>query len=67
MDKGDLISLITSDIELLEVYYAHTVFPIAIVALTTIVMVSFIDMSTYVLDSIYGIDSMDKVQSAWKQ
>lgn len=37
-----MISLITSDIELLEVYYAHTVYPIAIAALTTIVMVSFI-------------------------
>lgn len=37
-----MISLITSDIELLEVYYAHTVSPIAIAALTTIVMVSFI-------------------------
>ena len=26
-DKGDLISVITSDIELLEVFYAHTVSP----------------------------------------
>lgn len=87
-----MISLITSDIELLEVYYAHTVSPIAIAALTTIVMVSFIaslwallnyctvgilislinsrytgkpgravrgqlgDMSTYGLDSMYGIE-----------
>lgn len=41
VDKVGLISLITSDIELLEVYYAHTVSPIAIAALTTIVMVSF--------------------------
>lgn len=29
-DKGDLISIITSDIELLEVFYAHTISPIAI-------------------------------------
>ncbi|MDO4721288.1 MAG: ABC transporter ATP-binding protein [Peptostreptococcaceae bacterium] len=29
-DKGDLISLITSDIELLEVFYAHTLSPVAI-------------------------------------
>ena len=29
-DKGDLIALITSDIELLEVFYAHTVSPVAI-------------------------------------
>ena len=27
-DKGDLISLITSDVELLEVFYAHTISPI---------------------------------------
>ncbi len=30
-DKGDLISLITSDVELLEVFYAHTISPICIV------------------------------------
>ena len=29
-DKGDLISVITSDIELLEVFYAHTISPVAI-------------------------------------
>lgn len=32
-DKGDLISVITSDIELLEVFYAHTISPIAIAVL----------------------------------
>ena len=40
-DKGDLISVITSDIELLEVFYAHTVSPAAIAFLFTGVM-SFI-------------------------
>ena len=34
-DKGDLISVITSDIELLEVFYAHTISPIAIAFLLT--------------------------------
>ncbi len=29
-DKGNLISIITTDIELLEVFYAHTISPIAI-------------------------------------
>ena len=29
-DKGDLISVITSDIELLEVFYAHTISPVLI-------------------------------------
>ena len=41
-DKGNLISIITSDIELLEVFYAHTISPIAIAVLFTIVMVCFI-------------------------
>ena len=41
-DKGDLISLITSDVELLEVFYAHTISPIAIAVLTELVMVLFI-------------------------
>ena len=33
-EKGNLISLITSDIELLEVFYAHTIAPIAIALIT---------------------------------
>ena len=41
-DKGDLISVITSDIELLEVFYAHTISPICIAFLFTVVMVCFI-------------------------
>ena len=34
-EKGNLISVITSDIELLEVFYAHTIAPIAIAILTS--------------------------------
>lgn len=41
-DKGNLISIITTDIELLEVFYAHTISPIAIATLTSLVMVFFI-------------------------
>ena len=41
-DKGDLISVITSDIELLEVFYAHTISPICIAFLFTVVMVCFV-------------------------
>lgn len=41
-DKGDLISLITSDVELLEVFYAHTISPICIAFLVELVMVFFI-------------------------
>lgn len=41
-DKGNLISIITSDIELLEVFYAHTISPIAIAFLTSLFMAVFI-------------------------
>lgn len=41
-DKGNLISIITTDIELLEVFYAHTISPIAIATLTSLIMVVFI-------------------------
>lgn len=41
-DRGNLISLITSDIELLEVFYAHTISPIIIAILTSMIMVVFI-------------------------
>ena len=37
-EKGNLISIITSDIELLEVFYAHTVAPIAIGVVTSFVI-----------------------------
>ena len=41
-DKGNLISILTTDIELLEVFYAHTISPIAIAVLTSAIMVGFI-------------------------
>ena len=41
-DRGDLISVITSDIELLEVFYAHTISPAAIAVLFTVIMCLFI-------------------------
>ncbi len=41
-EKGNLISIITTDIELLEVFYAHTISPIAIAAVTTLIMTLFI-------------------------
>ena len=41
-DKGDLISVITSDIELLEVFYAHTISPVLIAFFTSLIMVLFI-------------------------
>lgn len=41
-DKGDLINVITSDIELLEVFYAHTISPVCIAVLYSAGMVWFI-------------------------
>ncbi len=41
-DKGNLISVITADIELLEVFYAHTISPIAIAGLFSGILCIFI-------------------------
>lgn len=41
-EKGNLITIITSDIELLEVFFAHTISPIAIAFLTSMMMILFI-------------------------
>lgn len=41
-DKGNLIAVITTDIELLEVFYAHTIAPIVIGITTSLIMTIFI-------------------------
>lgn len=41
-DKGDLIAVLTADIELLEVFYAHTISPICIAVIVSVVMACFI-------------------------
>ncbi len=51
-DKGDLISVITSDIELLEVFYAHTISPILIAILFCAVMCVFVFQYSIVLSLI---------------
>ena len=53
-DKGNLISLITSDIELLEVFYAHTISPICIAFVTSLVCV----MIQMQFGWIYGLYSL---------
>lgn len=40
-DKGNLISLITNDIELLEVFYAHTISPVCIAMIMLLVLLKF--------------------------
>lgn len=41
-DKGNLITMLTTDIELLEVFFAHTISPIAIAFIVSVYMVIFI-------------------------
>ncbi|MBQ9000683.1 MAG: cysteine ABC transporter ATP-binding protein, partial [Eggerthellaceae bacterium] len=48
-DKGDLVSLVTSDIELLEVFYAHTISPVAIAIIVSVVMVVYFLVHSLVL------------------
>ena len=40
-DKGDLIAVLTADIELLEVFYAHTISPVCIAVIVSVVMACF--------------------------
>lgn len=41
-EKGNLISMITTDIEMLEVFFAHTISPIVIAAIVSVIMTIFI-------------------------
>ena len=47
--KGNLISIITADIELLEVFFAHTISPVAIATIFSIIMVVFIGSYGWIL------------------
>ncbi|MGN1032874.1 MAG: amino acid ABC transporter ATP-binding/permease protein [Intestinibacter sp.] len=53
-EKGNLISIITSDIELLEVFYAHTVAPIAIGVVTS----SVIAVVLFKINPVFGLLSV---------
>lgn len=52
--KGDMISVITSDIELLEVFYAHTISPICIAVIFSVIMCAFIGSYNFVLGIIWA-------------
>lgn len=54
-DKGNLISVITSDIELLEVFYAHTISPIAIAFFFSAIMCVFIGQFHWILGFIASL------------
>ena len=51
-DKGDLVSLVTSDIELLEVFYAHTLSPAVIALVVSLGMAAFIATLSPVLGAL---------------
>lgn len=51
-DKGNLISIITTDTELLEVFYAHTISPIIIAFITSVIMTIFIGRYNILLGAI---------------
>ena len=53
--KGDMISVITSDIELLEVFYAHTISPICIAVIFSAIMCVFIGSYNFVLGIIAAL------------
>lgn len=41
-DRGSLVSTITSDVELLEVFFAHTISPVSIAVVMAVVMTAFL-------------------------
>ena len=53
--KGNLVSIITSDIELLEVFYVHTISPIMIAFIVSLLMSIFIGMKSAVLGIIAAV------------
>lgn len=54
-DKGNLISIITTDIELLEVFYAHTISPIAIAVITSFIMCVFFAQFSWKLGTLAAV------------
>ena len=51
-DKGDLVSLVTSDVELLEVFYAHTLSPALIALIVSVGMTAFVGFQSPVLGAL---------------
>lgn len=55
-DRGNLVAVITSDIELLEVFYAHTISPVAIALITCLTMTLWIS-SFHILCAAFAVFS----------
>ena len=72
-DRGDLISLITADIEQLEVFYAHTISPVCIAILCVTGMTCFtasyhilpalVLLAGYLLESLRGLRDILQYQN----
>ncbi|MFI3230112.1 MAG: ABC transporter ATP-binding protein [bacterium] len=54
-DRGNLISIITSDIEMLEVFYAHTISPIIIAILVSSIMTIILSQFNIIFGITAGI------------
>lgn len=54
-DRGNLISIITSDIEMLEVFYAHTISPIIIAVLVSSIMTIILSQFNIIFGITAGI------------
>ena len=58
-DKGNIIAMLTSDVELLEVFFAHTISPVMIAFIYSIIMICFIGSYHFVFGILafvcYGI------------
>ena len=63
-DRGDLISTVTADVELLEVFYAHTISPICIATLMACVMASFLGTVAGLLPAVFALASYALVGAA---
>jgi len=48
-DKGNMISIITADIEYIEVFYAHTIAPVTMGVICSLIMAGFIGSYHYIL------------------
>ena len=56
-DRGDLVSTVTADVELLEVFYAHTISPICIAVLMACAMGAFLGTVAGVLPAVLALGS----------
>lgn len=48
-DHGNLVAMITSDVELLEVFYAHTISPVMIALIVSLIMICYLGRFHYLL------------------